>query len=221
MGLFWAKYTRRIFAIVSTTSIPDLAPVSPTEATVDPPSQGSRLDADHPERGPYSTPIHTHPAYVADGFLDEDLSNASFVDRLAALPLEHQPGTVWHYSHATDVLGRVLEVVSGHSLLQVLQEALFEPIGMLETGFQLPAAKRGRVAEPLPQPAGGRPQFFDPCLPRRAQRAGGGLVSTAHDYARFLRMLLGDGSLEGTRFERIAVRSTFLVSSLFLHGNGA
>src|SRR4051794_18880513 len=49
MGLFWAKYARRIFAIVSTTSIPDLAPVSPTEATVDPPSRGSRLDADHPE----------------------------------------------------------------------------------------------------------------------------------------------------------------------------
>ena len=140
-----------------------------------------------------------HQAYVADGFLDEDLSNASFVDRLAALPLEHQPGTVWHYSHATDVLGRVLEVVSGHSLLQVLQETLFEPLGMLETNFQLPAAKRGRVAGPLPQPAGGRPQFFDPCLPRRAQRAGGGLVSTAHDYARFLRMLLGNGSLDGTR----------------------
>src|SRR3954465_11419943 len=51
MGLFWAKYTRRIFAIVSPTSIPDLAPVSPTEATVDPPSRGSRLDADHPENG--------------------------------------------------------------------------------------------------------------------------------------------------------------------------
>ena len=140
-----------------------------------------------------------HQAYVADGFLDEDLSNASFVDRLAALPLEHQPGTVWHYSHATDVLGRVLEVVSGHSLPQVLQEALFEPLSMLETNFQLPAAKRGRVAGPLPQPAGGRPRFFDPCLPRRAQRAGGGLVSTAHDYARFLRMLLGNGSLDGTR----------------------
>src|SRR5438477_5511376 len=51
MGLFWAKYARRIFAIVSTTSIPNLAPVSPTEATVDPPSRGSRLDADHPENG--------------------------------------------------------------------------------------------------------------------------------------------------------------------------
>src|SRR6202008_3686558 len=51
IGLFWAKYARRIFAIVSTTSIPDLAPVSPTEATVDPPSRGSRLDADHPENG--------------------------------------------------------------------------------------------------------------------------------------------------------------------------
>src|SRR5438477_12030850 len=51
IGFFWAKYARRIFAIVSTTSIPDLAPVSPTEATVDPPSRGSRLDADHPENG--------------------------------------------------------------------------------------------------------------------------------------------------------------------------
>ena len=59
IGLFWAKYARRIFAIVSTTSIPDLAPVSPSEATVDPPSRGSRLDADHPEkRGPYSMRIH-------------------------------------------------------------------------------------------------------------------------------------------------------------------
>jgi CubicO group peptidase (beta-lactamase class C family) len=140
-----------------------------------------------------------HQAYVADGFLDEDLPNAAFVDRLAALPLEHQPGTVWHYSHAIDVLGRVLEVVSGHSLLRVLQEALFEPLGMQETDFQLPAERRDRVAEPLPQPAGRRPRFFDPCVPRRAQRGGGGLVSTAHDYVRLLRMLLANGSLDGTR----------------------
>ena len=163
--------------------------------------------ADHSgPHAPYGGPLYgyrgdgpAHQAYVADGFLDEDLSNASFVDRLAALPLEHQPGTVWHYSHATDVLGRVLEVISGYSLLQVLQEALFEPLGMLETDFQLPAAKRDRVAEPLPQPAGGEAAILRPCSPRRAQRAGGGLVSTAHDYTRFLRMLLGNGSLDGTR----------------------
>ena len=138
-----------------------------------------------------------HQAYVADGFLEEDLSNAAFVDRLAALPLEYHPGTVWHYSHATDVLGRVLEVVSGHSLRQVLQNSLFEPLNMRETDFRLPAADRSRVAEPLPQSTG-RPRFFDPCLPRRAERGGGGLVSTAHDYAQFLRMLLGRGSLDGT-----------------------
>ena len=92
-------------------------------------------------------------AYVADGFLAEDLSNADFVDRLAALPLECQPGTVWHYSHATDVLGRVLEVISGHSLQHVLEDTLFGPLGMTESCFHLPLAKRDRVAQPLPQAA--------------------------------------------------------------------
>src|SRR5207248_7803650 len=73
MGLFWAKYARRIFAIVSTTSIPYLAPVSPTEATVDPPSRGSRLDADHPQNGvliprrftPESRTTHPIPRAIA------------------------------------------------------------------------------------------------------------------------------------------------------------
>src|SRR5207253_847441 len=68
MGLFWAKYARRIFAIVSTTSIPDLAPVSPTEATVDPPSPGSRLDADHPENG-VLIPLPIHSLGMARAFV--------------------------------------------------------------------------------------------------------------------------------------------------------
>lgn len=140
-----------------------------------------------------------HRAYVADGFLEEDLPNADFADRLAALPLEHQPGTVWHYSHAIDVLGRVLEVVSGHDLQQAMQEALFAPLGMRETVFQLDPAKRDRVAEPLRTAAHGRPIFLHPCVPRRGQRGGGGLTSTAADYTRFLRMLLGKGKLDGGR----------------------
>ena len=138
-------------------------------------------------------------AYVADGFLMEDLSNADYVDRLAALPLEHQPGTVWHYSHATDVLGRVLEVIAGDSLQHVLDDSLFGPLGMAETCFHLPSAKGGRVAEPLPQAASARPRFFNPCTPRRGQRGGGGLVGTASDYARFLRTLLRGGTLDGQR----------------------
>jgi CubicO group peptidase (beta-lactamase class C family) len=138
-------------------------------------------------------------AYVADGFLNEDLSNADFADRLAGLPLEHQPGTVWHYSHATDVLARVLEVISGNSLQHLLDVNLFTPLGMADTCFQLPTEKRDRVAEPLPQTDLSRPRFFDPCVSRRGQRGGGGLVSTAHDYARFLRLLLGGGTLDGKR----------------------
>jgi CubicO group peptidase (beta-lactamase class C family) len=138
-------------------------------------------------------------AYVADGFLQKDLSNADFVERLAALPLEYQPGTVWHYSHATDVLARVLEIICGADLQQVLRETLLGPLDMSETVFQVDPANRLRVAEPLPAARGMPPQFSDPCLPRRGQRGGGGLTSTARDYTRFLRMLLGNGTLDGRR----------------------
>jgi len=138
-------------------------------------------------------------ALAADGFLTEDLPLRHFVDRLTALPLAYQPGTVWHYSHATEVLGRVLEMISGQNLQDMLRDALFRPLGMADTGYLLPAEQRGRVAEPLPRQPGRRPRFFDPCVPRRHQSAGGGLVSTAADYARFLRMLLGRGRLDGCR----------------------
>ena len=131
-------------------------------------------------------------AYMADGVLHEDLDNAAFAERIAALPLEYQPGTVWHYSHATDVLGRVLEVAAGADLQGVLTETLFAPLGMADTHFRLPAAEAHRVAEPLPQQPGQRPVFGDPCAARRGQRGNGGLVSTVADYARFLRMLLDE-----------------------------
>ncbi len=133
-------------------------------------------------------------ALAADGFFRDDLDNSAYADRLAALPLEHQPGTTWHYSHATDVLGRVLEVASGAADLQgVLDDTLLRPLGMEDTLFRLPRSQAGRVAEPLPQAPGQRPVFGDPCLPRRAQRGNGGLVSTTADYARFLRTMLCEG----------------------------
>ena len=139
-------------------------------------------------------------ALAADGFFREDLDNSAFADRLAALPLEHQPGSTWHYSHATDVLGRVLEVAAGTADLQeVLDDALLHPLGMGETLFRLPRSETARVAEPLPQAPGQRPAFGDPCLPRRGQRGNGGLVSTVADYARFLRMMLDEGRHEGAR----------------------
>ena len=132
-------------------------------------------------------------AFAADGFLAQDLDNAAFVERLATLPLAHEPGTIWHYSHATDVLGRVLEVASGADLQGVLDEALIDPLGMCDTAFRLPASEAGRGAEPLPQAPGQRPVFGDPCRALRAQRGNGGLVSTVEDYARFLRCMLAGG----------------------------
>ncbi|MCJ2142109.1 serine hydrolase domain-containing protein [Methylobacterium sp. E-066] len=141
----------------------------------------------------------TRRAYEADGLLSEDLDNAAFAERIASLPLEHQPGTVWHYSHATDVLGRVLEVASGADLQGVLDETILGPLGMADTRFRIPTAAAGRVAQPLPQAPGQRPAFHDPCLPRHGQRGNGGLVSTVADYASFLRMLLSDGGRGGAR----------------------
>ena len=138
-------------------------------------------------------------ALVADGFLGEDLPLSAFVDRLAALPLEYQPGTVWHYSHATEVLGRVVEIATGRSLGDALRDLMLDPLAMVDTGFLLPERHRSRVAQPLPQLPGARPRFFDPCSPRRHESAGGGLCSTAGDYARFCRMLLGRGTLDGAR----------------------
>lgn len=139
-------------------------------------------------------------ALCADGFFREDLDNAAFCARLAALPLEFEPGTIWHYSHATDVLGRVLEVAAGAPDLQtVLDDALLRPLGMAETRFALPRSAAHRVAQPLPQSPGSRPVFGDPCVVRRGQRGNGGLVATTADYARFLRTMLCGGTLDGTR----------------------
>ena len=138
-------------------------------------------------------------AAVADGFLMQDLPNAEYVARLAALPLEHQPGTVWHYSHATDVLGHVLEIVMGRDLAGVLDDTLFTPLGMSETWFSVPPASVDRVAEPLPQAPGMRPIFLDPRKSRRGQRGNHGLFSTMADQARFLRMMLCDGRLGSSR----------------------
>ena len=111
-------------------------------------------------------------ALVADGFLGEDLPLADYVDRLAALPLEFQPGTVWHYSHATEVLGRVVEIATGSSLGAALRILVLDPLGMADTGFLLPERDRTRIAQPLPQPPGARPPLLRPlrAAPPRERR---------------------------------------------------
>ena len=128
-------------------------------------------------------------------------SNAEFSRTLAALPLFRQPGTEWAYSRATDVLGRLLEVVTGQTLGQHLRECIFEPLGMVDTAFVVPETDHGRIAEPFAHdPDGGIPlRVLDPRQAPALESGGGGLMSTAADYARFLQCLLNGGELDGAR----------------------
>jgi CubicO group peptidase (beta-lactamase class C family) len=128
-------------------------------------------------------------------------SNAEFSRTLAALPLMHQPGRVWDYSRATDVLGRLVEVLSGQSLGDCLREAIFVPLGMLETGFAVDEAEQHRIAEPFAHdPDGGVPlRVLDPRRRMAMESGGGGLMSTAMDYARFLAFMRNRGELQGAR----------------------
>jgi CubicO group peptidase (beta-lactamase class C family) len=129
------------------------------------------------------------------------LDTASFLERLAAAPLLYQPGTVWDYGLSIDVIGLVVEAISGQSLGTFLEEHLFRPLGMVDTSFQVPRDKVVRLARPLPRdPDTGAAQS----VPDRAQAlrfecGGGGLASSALDYLHFAQMLLAGGVLGETR----------------------
>ena len=141
--------------------------------------------------------------YANSGLFDGDIDNATFVERLARLPLAEQPGTLWDYGHSTDVLGRVVEVASGQSLFAFEKAHLLDPLGMTETAFFVAdPAQRGRVAEPLPQERFRAPLagITDPILPRKWESGGAGMVGTIGDYARFAQMLLNGGTLDGRRY---------------------
>jgi CubicO group peptidase (beta-lactamase class C family) len=141
--------------------------------------------------------------YAEANLFNADLTNAEFVDRITRLPLVEQPGTRWDYGHSTDVLGRVIEVVSGKTLLEFERERLLDPLGMNETAFQIAdQAKRPRIADPMPEDRAISPtsQVRDPMAKRKAESGGGGMVGTIGDYARFAQMLLSGGTLEGRRY---------------------
>ncbi len=142
--------------------------------------------------------------YLDLGVFTRDRVLADTVTKLGRIPLKHQPGTVWTYGVSTDVLGRLVEVASGMSFDRFLRERLFEPLGMRDTAFNLPPAKLPRVAALYETGGGGvaRTELGDSqdlATPATYLSGGGGLVSTAQDYARFAQMLLADGELEGTR----------------------
>jgi CubicO group peptidase (beta-lactamase class C family) len=127
------------------------------------------------------------------------------IETLAELPLEFSPGTRWNYSVSTDVLGYLVEVMSGLSFDEYLRQRLFEPLGMLDTGFTLPESQMERFAANYSRGPDKRLRLEDDPFdslytrPRTFFSGGGGLVSTAHDYLRFCRMLVSGGSLDGVR----------------------
>jgi len=132
-------------------------------------------------------------------------SSKAFIDDLVTLPLVHQPGTVWRYSVATDVIGYLVEVISGKSLGQFFQERIFQPLGMVDSGFAVPPEKISRLSTVYtPHPEGGLAPIDTPANTHftnaeRVPSGGGGLVSTISDYLRFAQMMLNGGELDGAR----------------------
>ncbi len=128
-------------------------------------------------------------------------SNEDFSRTLAGIPLQYPPGSCWAYSRATDVLGRLIEVVSGQTLGAFLQQEILDPLGMVDTGFTVPPAQQHRIVEPfLHDPDGGVPmKLINPREVPALESGGGGLMSTAMDYARFLQCLRNGGELDGQR----------------------
>ena len=143
---------------------------------------------------------------VKQAYLDADVpskeqTNEELIGKLAKLPLAYQPGTTWEYSRSTDVLGRLVEVISGQTLDVFLQERVLGPLGMRDTGFHVPPEKLDRLAEPLSaDPDTGKPvRLINVRAPQKFLSGGGGMVSTAADYVRFVQMLLNGGELDGVR----------------------
>ena len=141
-----------------------------------------------------------HQAYMAARIGDRTATNEEMVARLSTLPLRFNPGDRWEYSVAVDVQGRLLEVLSGKKLSEVLAERIWQPLGMVDTSFQVPAAKLSRVAQPGPRPDG------KPMTPRFRvddgalyESGGGGGLSTIEDYLRFVSALANGGTYQGKR----------------------
>ncbi len=145
-----------------------------------------------------------HQAYNHANLFDANQTPAEFVTKLSKLPLAHQPGTVWEYSMSTDVLSCLVEVVSGIPFDQFVRERITNPLGMHDTAFFLTAAQASSLAEPQLDPATGKRPGASSVenLTKDKQKwfsGGGGLLSTAPDYARFCQMLLNGGELNGVR----------------------
>ena len=141
-------------------------------------------------------------AYAAANLYAGDFDLAEFAERIAKLPLHDQPGSLWQYGHSTDVLARIMEIVSGKSLLEVEREKLLDPLGMKDTGFFVTDPEKQKlIAQPMPNDSDFRVgRENNPQIPKKWQSASGGMVSTMSDFARFAQMLLDGGKFEGKTY---------------------
>lgn len=197
------------------------------ETTVAVPKQGGGYDVVKAKRPVTVRDLLTHTSGVGYGggparerweaakitgwyFADRDEPVGATVARMAALPFEAQPGEKWVYGYSTDILGALVERVSGQPLDEFLRARIIEPLGMKDTHFYLPESKADRLAvvysakesgglERAPEPGGMVGQGAYLKGPRKSFSGGAGLLSTANDYARFLSMLLNGGELDGKR----------------------
>ena len=152
-------------------------------------------------------------AYANAKIYDGDFNNAEFAERIAHLPLAEQPGTLWDYGHSTDILGRVIEVASGKSLLQYEKQSLLDPLGMTDTTFYVTdPAKQKLIALPMPNDRDFKVGFeSSPDVFMKWESGGGGMVSTMSDLAKFSQMLLDGGKFEGKQI--ISPKSFELMTS--------
>lgn len=141
-------------------------------------------------------------AYVAADIYGGDPDNAEFAERIAKLPLEVEPGALWDYGHSTDILGRVMEVASGKSLLAIEKEKLLDPLGMKDTVFYVTdPARKHLIAKPVPNDSDFRVGFVSYAdVPMKWESGGGGMVSTMADFARFAQMVLDGGKSGGKQY---------------------
>ncbi len=148
-------------------------------------------------------------AYRAADVMNPTQSMAQFITKLSQLPLQFHPGEVWDYGMSTDVLGCIVEVVSGMPLDQFISTRITGPLGMKDTGFVIPESQIHRLAEPLLHGSSGAPPMSRTLTVRpNFLSGGGGMVSTAPDYWRFAQMLLNGGVIAGTPGERLLSRKT-------------
>jgi CubicO group peptidase (beta-lactamase class C family) len=153
--------------------------------------------------GPFGNTL-VHQAYNQANLFDGSQTLAEFVTKISKLPLAHQPGTTWEYGMSVDVLGRMVEVVSGMPFDRFLEERITKPLKMPDTAFYIDAAQAARMAEPQVDSATGkRPMFgeVDGLTKEKVKwfSGGGGLLSDVSDYSRFSQMLVNGGELEGVR----------------------